>query len=320
MTTSWRVVRRVGSAILAAYLVVSLAFGFVTLTPDPNQAVVAHETARHGGDVDQAVSAYRAAHNLDDPLAERYVRWLVGVTTLEWGNSFSAGQPVVDLLAHGLRYTAAYVVPATLIATLGVFVGYHAAWRRQGLSSRAETFLSYVAFGIPNFWLAVVLLFFGAEWFGLSAPSYQFAGAWGLDELSRFTLPTLVLATGMFATVVRYARTGSLETFNQHFVEVARAKGVSELGVARHVLRSLVASLLSLFTAELVGVLVLNVFVVEFVFGIPGIGQLTLGAIQQRDLPLVLGTTMVVVFVGIGGSLLTDLATMMLDPRVDAGK
>jgi peptide/nickel transport system permease protein len=86
------------------------------------------------------------------------------------------------------------------------------------------------------------------------------------------------------------------------------------------VLRSLVASLLSLFTAELVSVLVLNVFVVEFVFGIPGIGQLTLGAIQQRDLPLVLGTTMVVVFVGIGGSLLTDLATMVLDPRVDAGK
>lgn len=315
--------RRVGSALLAVYLVVSVTFGFVALTPDPNEATIAHQTARQGGDaadVEQAVSAYRAARNYDDPIGQRYVRWLVGVTTLKWGYSFSAGRPVVDLLAGSLRYTLAYVVPATVLASLGVFVGYHAAWQRRRLSARAETLLSYVAFGIPNFWLAVVLLFLGGELFGLTTPSYQFAGAWGVDEFGRFALPTVVLTTGMFATLVRYARTGALEAFNRHFVEVVRAKGVSELGVARHVLRTLVATLLSLFTAELVGVLVLNVFVVEFVFGIPGLGQLTLGAIQQRDMPLVLGTTMVVVFVGIGGSLLSDLATMVLDPRVDAGR
>ena len=318
--------RRAVIAVVAVYLVMTIAFLFVALTPDPNQAMVAFEVVSTGGDgedVREALNAYREARNLNDPVHERYIRWLVDVSTLDWGTSFSYGRPVTSLILERVPYTALYVVPALVLSLFGgVAGGLYAAFNRQGLVDRAVSVLSYSGFGVPNFWLAEVAVLLVVGKFGLlsEVSQTQSAAFWSVAHLEQFVLPSLVLASGLFAGQLRYARAESLEYVNAEFVAALRAKGVSRLGVARHVLRNAAVPILSVFFADMVAVLVVNIYVVEEVFGIDGLSALSLFAIHQRDMPLILGTTMVIAFVGIAANFVQDATYAVLDPRIEAGE
>ena len=127
-----------------------------------------------------------------------------------------------------------------------------------------------------------------------------------------------MLGTSLLAGQARYARAESSEYVNAEFVKLLRAKGASGWAVARHLLRNAAVPLLSLFFADLLVIVALNIFVLEVVFGIPGLGQLSYEAIQNRDLPLILGTVMVLVFAGIFGNLFQDITYRTLDPRIGA--
>lgn len=118
---------------------------------------------------------------------------------------------------------------------------------------------------------------------------------------------------------IHYARAEVHELLNQTFVDVLRAKGVKDFKVALQVLLNAALPLVSLLFADLLAVLMLHVFVIESIFRIPGIGRLTLLAIDSRDLPVIMGITMVIVVVGIFGNLLQDLLAFVLDPRIRSG-
>lgn len=318
--------RRAIIAVVAVYLVVSVAFVFVAVTPDPNQAVVAHNTVATGGDsedVQQAIAAYRAARNLDDPIHQRYARWLVDVTTLDWGVSYSYEIPVTTLVWDRLPYTALYVVPALILSLFsGVAIGLYSAFNRHGIVDRVGSALAYGSFGVPNFWLAeMAILVLVAELGVVTHPKLATTGSfWSASHLQQFVLPTLVLSSGLFAGQLRYARAESLEYVNAEFVAALRAKGVGRFGIARHVLRNAAVPILSVFFADMVAVLVVSIYVVEAVFGIQGISWLSLYAIENRDMPVILGTTMVIAFVGIAANLFQDLAYAVLDPRIRDGE
>ena len=313
-------------AVVAVYLVVSVAFVFVAVTPDPNQALVAYSTSTSGGDgedVKQAIEAYRSARNLDDPIHQRYARWLVDVTTFDWGVSYSYEIPVTTLIWDRLPYTALYVVPALVLSLFsGVAIGLYSAFNRHGVVDRVGSALAYGGFGVPNFWLgemAILLVVTQLGW--MTHPRLASTGSfWSASHLKQFVLPTLVLSSGLFAGQLRYARAESLEYVNAEFVAALRAKGVGRLGVARHVLRNAAVPILSVFFADMVAVLVVSIYVVETVFGIRGISWLSLYAIENRDMPLILGTTMVIAFVGIAANLFQDLAYAALDPRIRDGE
>lgn len=320
------VLARVAFAVFAVYLVLSVTFGFVVLTGDPNVASVRQAAAMgvtgenesvRSQKIQEAVDDYREARNLDDPVAERYVRWLVAYSTLDWGRSTSTGQPVTDLVADSAVYTLGYLVPGVLLGSFaGLVLGMVAALRRHGPVDRASTAVAYLALGLPGFWIASVLLATVGLAFGWDATGWD--GTAPATVLARYVLPTAVLAVGVVAGQLRYARVQTLEYLGEDFVRLVRAKGAGDVRVARHVLRNAAVPLLSLFVAELLGLLVLNVYVVEYVFGIPGLGALSYGAIKARDLPLILGTTFVVVFAGVALSLVRDLAHLALDPRAEA--
>lgn len=318
--------RRAVIAVVAVYLVVTIAFLFVALTPDPNVGSVAFEAVTSGGDQEdarEAINAYREARNLNDPIHERYARWVVDVSTLDWGTSYSYERPVTSLILERVPYTALYVVPALVLSLVGgVAVGLYAAFNRQGLVDRAVSVLSYSGFGVPNFWLAEVAVLLVVGKLGLlsEVSQPQSAPFWSVAHLEQFALPSLVLASGLFAGQLRYARAETLEYVNAEFVAALRAKGVSRLGVARHVLRNAAVPILSVFFADMVAVLVVNIYVIEEVFGIEGLSALSLFAIHQRDMPLVLGTTMVIAFVGIAANFLQDATYALLDPRIEAGE
>jgi peptide/nickel transport system permease protein len=325
--------RRVALAVLSIYLVFTLSFAFVALTPDPNIGSVRFSAGascqgtpeEREACIESKIQAYREANNLDDPVMVRYVRWMEAMVTLDWGASTETGAPVLASIAFTLPYTLLYVVPAMLLSSAGgLAAGAALALRPEGWRERTGTAATYLAYAVPNFWIAAFGLAVVSKTYALPG---SFIISWNPElqpgaplfapgTLAKIALPTLVLSTTLFATQLRYARAETLERLGTELVKVVRAKGYGDRGVARHVLRLTAPLLVSLFVVDLFGVVVVNVFVLEYVFDLPGFGNLTLRAIKGRDMPLLLGATMVIAFVGIAGNLLKDLATLALDPRI----
>lgn len=335
MSLSVRVGRRLALTLLSVYLVFTLAFAFVALTPDPNVNVVrfgAAMTCQGPSEervecIEEEIAAYRQANDLDEPVADRYARWLVAMVTLDWGVSTSSGAPVVASIARRLPYTLAYVLPSMLLSAAGgVAVGASLALRSDDRLDRVGTAFAYLGYAVPNFWLAALLLWFAGEPHVVAGRVVSWDPHVSLGDplidagtMAKLALPTAVLSTTLFASQLRYARAETVERLGSQLVTRLRAYGVGDGGVARHVLRLSAPLLLSLFVVDLFGVLVVNVFVLEYVFELPGFGALAYAAIVGRDVPMLLGTTMVIAVVGILGSTLSDLATLALDPRTREG-
>lgn len=329
------IARRIGLAVVSMYVVMTVAFAFIAATPDPNVNVIQYSAAlelRYAPPeerleyIRQQVEAYRQARNLDVPVWKRYVRWLAAVSTFDWGLSKSTNVPVTMLIRQRLPFTLAYVVPSMVLSTVGgIALGSYLALRDGKWLDRTGRTAAYVGFGLPSFWLAVVLLHYATELYMLPGDYYIQMDA-GVDpttsplaagNLLGIALAAIVLTTTLFASQLRHARSETLEHVGSEFIRLARAKGLARVGVARHALRVAAVPLLSLFFVDLFGVLVVSVVVIEYVLELPGFGLLTFSAIRTRDLPLVLGTTMVVAFVGIVGTMLKDVISIWLDPRVE---
>jgi len=170
--------------------------------------------------------------------------------------------------------------------------------------------LFYLGYGIPNYWLAMVALMTD-----LPAVADRVLGS---GTFTPIVLPAAILGTSLLAGQLRYARAESREYVDTAFLKLVRAKGASKW-VTKHVLRNASLPLVSLFFADMLGILVVEMLVLEQIFHIRGIGNVGLFAIEQRDLPLVLGVAMVFAIAGIVGNLIQDLAYLVLDPRVEEG-
>lgn len=314
--------RRIVFAGIAVWGVVTIVFLFLALTPDPYLAkLLYYETRQTRGNVTAATqqlkTAYMTTRGLHRPLWVRYGDWLVRVATFDWGRSFTTGAPVSILVASYTKRTALYVLPAVALSSvMGAIIGLYSAANRYSLPDRILTVVSYVGIGIPNFWLAAMALLFVR---GESMGTVQVFLNDPTIPLSRYLLPAGVLSTVLLGNHVHYARAEVHEHLNANFVDVLRANGLSKLRVARHVIRNAALPLFSLVFSDLLAVLMLHIFVIETIFGISGLGRLTLLAVDTRDMPLVLGVTMVVVFVGILGTLIQDVLSFVLDPRTQTG-
>lgn len=335
MSLRWLAIRRIAFGVIAAYLVISLVFAFVALTPDPFTAVLEREAGIEASQEDIPVKEtdawerlveYRQERNLDEPVLDRYFDWLTDITTLDWGQShgttrvaagygtgYAADVPVTTLVSQALSYTLWYLLPAIAVSVVsGIAIGLYAATHRNTLVDRLATSAAHFGFSLPNFWLAGMVSLFGLG--GL------LVGVAGLanDFLIQIFLAAAILSTSLFAGQLRYARAQSLEYIDAEFIKLVRAKGASNGQIARHLLRNAAVPLLSLFFADMLGIVVLNIFVIEYVFSIPGLGGLSLAAIQSRDLPVILGASMVIILFGVVGNFLQDIAHLMLDPRVES--
>lgn len=318
MNVRRRALKRLAFAVIALYLVISLTFAVVVLTPDTNLRGELGTAAWAGASEEELAeirSTYLEARDRNAPLADRYVDWVVDVTLFRWGLSPTQNEPVVDVVAGALRQTAAYLIPGVVAATIGgTALGLHSARRRGSVSDRAGRVGSYVLLGLPSFWLATLGVALLTD---AGAPVAAVRGEAGL--LWTVVAPAGIVAAGLVAGQVSLTRAHSVDHFGTNYVRFLRAKGLSEGGIAWRVLRNVVVPILSLLAAELFSVLVLTVVVVETVFSIEGIGWLMYVATENNDIPLILGTTMVFAVVGIGGSLVADLASAWLDPRAREG-
>lgn len=330
MGTWWRIARRTAFALFALWLVLTATFLVMATTGDPNEALVRHAAALEAANdptmdesdarahVERAVAEYRAARGHDRPIHERYLDWLSGVLTFQWGMADSRPAPVTSLLSDRLAVTASYAVPGTALAVAGgVGLGTYAAFGRHAILRRGSVLATYTVYGVPNFWIAAVALAVVPIRFGIVLTGYDpeqsLYSSWNLQ---RIALPAVLLGTGLVGPLAQHVRAELVERKSRPWVRTARAGGLSRRRVSYYVVRAAALPLVSVTFSKLFGVLLVNVFVIEYVFGLPGFGSLTYDAILRRDLPLVTGATLVVAFVGVAGTYFQDLFATVLDPRV----
>lgn len=304
----------------------TLTFALVRLAPgDPAQFLIAPDAS--GAELVRL----RSELGLNDPLVVQYARWMGGLGRGDLGVSLAQSRPVTAVLADALPISLALGGVSLLLSfVLGAAVGLTQAALRDRPLDRALTVLTTAAYAAPTFWMALALVslftYGAATWgfpevlrlpaFGLRHPAGGLEGWAAVSDVIRHTiLPVAVLTMVGAAGIARYARSAAADVMAADFVRTARAKGLSPAAVhGRHVLRNALPPLLVLFALALPGVLAGSVFV-ESVFAWPGMGRVMLGAIAERDYPVVLGATIVYAALVILANLAADLAVAWLDPR-----
>ena len=264
------------------------------------------------------VRALRHTYGLDQPLAVRYWRWLSGILSGEMGYSLYYHTPVWSIIRPRLLGTLALAAVALLIAmTIALTLGSLAARRPRGWADRMASAVVLVAASSPRIVLALIALALFAR-----SPSFAAPGGSGLSggfSLIRVFIPALILSVPLVALFLAQARDGLRLALREEFVQVARAKGLSERAVIlRHALRSALNPLITIFGLSL-GSLISGSVIVETVLGWPGLGQLSIVAVQARDVPLLMGLVLITATAVLIGNLAADILLCLNDPRLRQG-
>lgn len=298
-------VARAGSAVLVVLGVAALVFSLIHLVPGDPVEVMLGESA---SPADR--QALRHDLGLDRPLWRQAADYAGGLLRLDLGSSLLSSRPVAELLAERLPATAELAAAALAVAVLIAFpLGVLAAVRRDTLWDRGAMTFSLLGISVPNFWLGPLLILVFSLWLGWLPVS-------GREEPASLVLPALTLGTAMAAILSRMVRATLLEVLGEDYIRTARAKGLPETQVIRrHALRNAWLPLLTVLGLQLGGLLA-GAVITETVFSWPGIGQLTIEAIQKRDYPVVEGCVLLVSLSYVAVNTLTDLVYGWLDPRV----
>lgn len=280
-------------------------------------------TANLGTEAAALTPAQRAAleayYGLDQPPLQQFTGWLGSLLTGNLGFSGRAQVSVLELTLQSLPVTAELAVLAIVVSVAtGVPVGMLAARRPDGLLDTLGQGVSLLGLSLPAFLLGTVLLSVLSSRLGFNPNGQGFVGLFDdpLLNLQQMLLPTLTLAAGISAPIIRTTRTAVLEVRGLDFVRTARAKGVPErLLRTRHVLRNALVPVVTM-TGLQFGYLLGGAIVVEQIFSVPGIGRQVLLGIQQKEYALVQSTVLVIALSFVLVNLLTDLVYRRVDPRV----
>jgi len=322
-------VRRIATALLLLWLVLTLTFVLIRLAPGDPAAFLVPPGASAAD-----AARTRAELGLDRSMLVQYARWFQAMLRGDMGASFASGQPVLRVLREAAPISLALGGSSlALTFLLGVPIGMLQAAKRGRLTDRALTVVTTAVYAAPSFWLALALVAvftYGAatmglppRWrlpaFGIHTPGlvlYGWAGV--VDVIRHALLPVAILAAVGAAGIARYTRTSVADVLRLDFVRTARAKGLPGRTIyARHVLANILPPLVVLFALALPGLLAGSIFV-ESVFAWPGLGRATLAAILARDYPVVMGATVFYAAAVISANLAAELALPLLDPRREA--
>ena len=301
-------IQRVGGAVIVVLGVVSIVFILIHLIPGDPVDVMLGEGATPADRV-----ALRSSLGLDQPLAVQFAGYLEGLLQLDLGTSFRSQRPVTELLLERLPATAWLAIISLLIAVvLALPLGMLAAVRRDTPWDTGSMAFSMLGVSIPNFWLGPLLILVFSLWLGWFPVS-------GRETAGAVVLPALTLGTGLAAILSRMVRSSLLEVLGEDYIRTARAKGLAPHRILlRHGLRNALLPVITLLGLQL-GALLAGAVVTETVFSWPGIGLLTIEAIQTRDYPVVQACVLLISLTYVLVNLLTDLAYAWIDPRIRLG-
>ena len=301
------IARRLLASLLILLGIAAITFVLLYLLPADPAVQLAGRSATA-----QTVANIRHELGLDQPLAVQFLTYLGKLAQGDLGRSYTQKTEVITLIMA--RLPATLILMAAGIAVevaLGLIFGIIAALNRGGAVDRLVMTACFVGVSAPQFVVALFLLYIFAAtlgWFPMS----------GFGTPAHAVLPALtlgVLGAGWYARMVRSAL---IEVLGQDYVRTARAKGISERRVIlRHALPNALLPVIAMIGID-IGQFMSGVVVVEAVYGWPGIGQLVWQAIQQVDLPVIMGVTLVSALAIVTGNLLADMIAPLIDPRIRA--
>jgi peptide/nickel transport system permease protein len=267
----------------------------------------------------EGLAALREKLGLNKPIVVQYWDWLSAALRGDLGQSIWTGKPISEEILQRLPITLELTILSLIIAIgLAIPVGVLTAYWRNSSAEYIIRLFSITGVTLPSFWLGTLLIFLVFK----LAPGWQSLGyvpfnqdPWG--HLSRLILPVITLSLPMLAGLSRVLRSSLLDVLNQDYIRTARSKGLSERVVLyKHALRNAMIPLVTVIGIQ-VGYLFGGAIVVEQVFAIPGMGRLILGAINERNYPLIQGAILLVTMAFVLINLLVDLIYAKLDPRVE---
>jgi len=298
--------RRALHAVFVLWGVVTAVFFLVRLTGDPTPFLV-DQTATQ-----QEIAEARRSLGLDRPLHVQYLEFLRAVPHGDFGASIREKRPAMQMVLESLwPATVELAAAALLLSTvLAIPLGVASATHKNGAVDHASRVASLFLQSMPSFWLGLMLILLFAVELGGLLPAF------GSGSFRHLILPAVTLAAAPLAQNVRLIRSGMLEVLQQDYVRTARAKGLADGRVIwRHALRNALIPVVTVVGLSL-PVLVGGAVLTETVFAWPGIGRLAVGAVFERDYPVIMGVNLMIAAVVIGANLLTDIAYCLIDPRI----
>ncbi len=260
----------------------------------------------------EVVARIRTEYGLDQPVWRRYTLYMSKVLAGDLGYSYRQRRPVAEVVAERLPATVRLAVAAMIVAIIfGITAGTIAAVRHNTIWDLSMMTLSLIGISTPVFWLGMMLILLFAVWLGW----FPISG-YGDGAFRHLILPALTLGALQAGYIARMTRSALLEVLRQEYVRTARAKGLRESAIIlKHGLRNAILPVLTLAGIGL-GDLLVGAPLTETVFGWPGLGRLLVTAVGNRDLPVVMGATLLFALVYLVANLLVDLGYALVDPRV----
>ncbi|MEV6628212.1 ABC transporter permease [Amycolatopsis sp. NPDC051106] len=295
---------KVLTAVIVLFFVATAAFFLVRLSGDPVKLILPPDATT------QQESTLRASLGLDRPLLTQYLDYLGGLPRLHLGTSLVYDQPVADVLLARVPATLELAGAALLLALLiAIPAGTFAALRRGRAGDTGVMTGVLVGQSTPAFWVGILLIL-------VFAVRLQVLPASGYGGFEHLVLPAVTLAVYSVAVIARLLRTSLIDVLGADYIRTARAKGLGTGGVVlAHGLRNAALPVVTVVGLE-VGSLLGGAILTEQVFSWPGLGRLTVEAIQNRDFPLVQAAVLFFAATFVVVNLLVDLSYTLLDPRV----
>lgn len=298
------ILKRVVAALITIWFIMTLTFVLMYAIPgSPISTEKVYDVALQ--------QALEEKFGLNKPLHERYVKCLVDYAHGDFGISYlKVGLTTNEIIASGFPYSLRIGIYASgLIVLFGIAAGILAALRQNRFVDRFLMVLSTLGSTIPSFVFATLYLFLFSKILGL-------VPAFGVKPWTGYIGPVLVTSVFSMAFVTRLMRTSMIEELNQDYIRTARAKGISEFKVvAKHAMRNAILPVVT-YVGPMIAMVVTGSFVIEKVFGIPGIGSLFTSSVLTRDYTLIMGITVFFSVFLVFCTLVVDILYVFVDPRI----
>ncbi|MEA3286622.1 MAG: ABC transporter permease [Candidatus Marinimicrobia bacterium] len=257
----------------------------------------------------------------------QYPRWLVRMMLLDFGNSIKDNRPVWDHIKESVPVSLIFTFISFILAyMIAIPLGIYSATHQYTTGDKVTTVILFILYSLPNFWVATMAIVFlgGGDFLdifpvsGLHSLGAEELGTWDYlkDLAHHVALPLIIWTYGSFSALSRYMRGSMLEVIRQDYIRTARAKGLSERVVTyKHALRNSLIPIITML-ANLLPLAISGSIIIESIFSIPGMGQLSFNAVLFRDYPIIMAVTTISAMLTLFGILLSDLLYALVDPRI----
>lgn len=318
------IARRLVWGLFTLWSISVLSFIVIQLPPGDFASTYVARLSEAGGSPDD-IERVRAQLGLDDPAYVQYLHWIERMFHGDFGRSLSQGRPVAELIQEDLAYTALVALAAIIITwVIALPIGIYSAVNRYSIPDYVLTFLGFMGLAIPSFLLALVLMYFGFQFFdmsigGLFSREYETA-PWSFGKLldlgQHLIIPAIVLGAAGMAHLMRVMRANLLDELAKPYVVTAQAKGLSKWRVIGkypvRVAMNPFASSIGLLLPEIIS----GSIIVSIVLSLPTLGPRLYEALVAQDMFLAGAIVLMLGALTIVGTLISDLVLMVLDPRI----